>query len=79
MPLFSLDDVDPTDPALDVLTVRQRTILLRRRTETLQAIADTEGVSRARIFQIQRTALWKLGGPKANKLRKGRLHEEDNT
>jgi DNA-directed RNA polymerase sigma subunit (sigma70/sigma32) len=52
--------LDPDDPYLAYLTPRSRSILLRRKTMTLQQIADQEGVSATRIRQIEVAALWKL-------------------
>lgn len=43
------------------LTPREREVMKRRRTETLQAIAASWGVTRARVRQVESSAIRKVG------------------
>jgi hypothetical protein len=54
--------LDPSDPRLDRLIPRYRSILIRRKTMTLQQIADQEGITSTRVRQIEVLSLRQLKG-----------------
>lgn len=52
--------LDPSDPRLARLSERYRSILLRRKTMTLQMIADADNITPERVRQIEILALRQL-------------------